>query len=121
MVILNFKDGSSRKLDLREKADRDELNRIGGTPTAVATVTGVWVNSDKFSVTLPMPQRFRRVSFYGELVIHPKGGERGEKVVLQADDIQQAVTLYYGEAPKMTRIDLTKMGKQIFRPERSEA
>jgi len=68
-----------------------------------------------------MPKRFRRIDVKAELIRVQKDGEMreiGERIICQADDVQISLIVYYGNRPKMARIDVKKIGKKRFTPMR---
>ena len=119
MVTLNFKNGNVEKYDLQNDISRDEFNRLGRclSNKDSETITGIWFNTENHGITLPSPKRFRRVSFYGELI--KKNDEiKGEKIVIQADESQLTITSFYRKNGRMAKVELFNIGKQIFNPER---
>lgn len=117
MIILNMRDGSTVKFNIEKDEQRDKFNAIGSNPNEVKFISGLWINADKQKVTLPFPQKFRRVYFYCDIMRNRKDGSiSGDQVVVQADDIRLLVTSYRSH-DRMTRIDLRKTGKQVFIPQ----
>jgi len=114
MVRLNLKDGSVLKLDLKKDSDRERFNQLGqGLSSKLSeTVTGIWFLKDDSSpaVTLPIPQRFRRVFFYLEPLIDRENVHRGDFVWLQADEVSLTITKYFKDG--MFKVDLRYRGKQ---------
>jgi hypothetical protein len=117
MVILNLEDGTSKKFDLQAPADLANLNSLGSNAVFMARVRAIWLSTNQ-TETLPMPKGFRRFRLWADLITS-KGGQapRGERVVMQADDISVALTAYYGPAPRMTRVDVQRTGKLRWAPE----
>ena len=116
MIILNMKDGSTVKFNTEEDEQREQFNKLGYDPHKVKFISGLWVIVDKQRVTLPFPQKFRRVYFYCDIMRNKRDGViSGDQVVVQADDIRLLVTSYRSH-DRMTRIDLRKTGKQVFIP-----
>lgn len=120
MIILNLKDGSALKLDLKMDTDRERFNFLGQNLTSKNSevVTGIWLQPDEAepSITLPLPKRFRRVFFYAELLRDAEGILRGERIRVQADEVCLIVTRYYKENGKRINIDLQHTGKSRFFP-----
>jgi len=78
-------------------------------------ITGIGVLHNKHWHTIPQPKRFRQVSFAAELLEGEKG-PMGERVIVYIDDVRLSLTVYFGNRPKMARIDAKKVGKQRFKP-----
>lgn len=119
MVSVNLKDGSTLKLDLTVKADRDTFNRLGqySSKDNTKTVTAIWfLQDDKPALTLPIPNKFRKVFFFVEQLIDKEERPKGDVVQIQADDVNLTVTRYYRETGKMIRVDLRHTGKSRFSP-----
>jgi len=119
MVILNLEDGTSKKFDLQSPADLTSLNSLGGTAAFMARVRAIWISTEAQTETMPIPKGFRRFSIRADLVFAKAGGPKpkGERLILQADDISVALTAYYGPVPRMTRVDLQRTGKLRWAPE----
>lgn len=114
MMILNRKDGSSERFDLTRSEDVERLNRLGQNP---GQVSGIWINSNGYCTTLPLPSGFRRVSFLCRLLKKKDGSPSGEELTFQIDDFRTIVTTYYGDHPKMVKINMKRTGRQRFAPE----
>lgn len=121
MVSVNLKDGSTLKLDLTVETDRAFFNKLGqptsSSKDAQTTVTALWfLQDDRPALTLPIPNKFRRVFFFVEQMFDKDQIAKGDVVRIQADDVSLVVTRYYRENGKMIRVDLRHTGKQRFRP-----
>ena len=114
MVVLNFRDGRTEKFNLADTAEARRLNGIGNDPQAASRVSGLWLKIDERSTTLPIPKRFRRVSFFGESLIRGDGEHIGERLVIQADDIEVSATMW--TSGSMTKIETTKTGRRVWAP-----
>ena len=119
MIILNLKDGSTKCFDLSDVEEIGRFNDWGQNPDVKIKITGFTILTDQHKAALPTPQRFRRVSFFGE-VIKKNGEPKGERLTVQADDVRIVTTAYYGEEPKMVKAFIKKIGKQMFTPEKKQ-
>jgi len=117
MITLNLRDGSTRKYDPAIQEERDQLNKLGKSPKEIENITGILINSQSYTMALPIPQRFRRVFFIVEMVKKNGGEARGIRMILQADDIRSIATMYFGTEPRMVKYFIKKTGKQRFNPE----
>ena len=117
MVTLNFKDGRIEKFNLKDDTSREKFNSLGQcfSTKGSEVVTGIWFNTENHGITLPSPKRFRRVSFFGEIV-YKNGEPKGERITVHADQVRMSITSWYRENGKMAKVELFKIGKQIFNP-----
>lgn len=114
MVTLNLVNGETLKLDIAKKADRERFNSLGQSSSnndSKSSITGIWFNTENHGITLPIPRKFRRVFFYGELLMGKGDQPTGEVITIQADDVRMTVTSYYRKEGKMARVDLLHTGR----------
>ncbi len=111
MVTLNLKNGNTLKLDISKKSDREKFNSLGQSSSDSDTITGIWFNTENHGITLPTPRKFRRVFFYGELLMNEDSKPKGEQITIKADDVRMTVTSYYRASGKMARVDLWHTGR----------
>lgn len=119
MVTLNLEDGSTRKFNLQLPEDLSSLNSLGSDPRFIARVRAIWISTEQQTETMPMPKGFRRFHLWADLVRTDGANPRvkGERLVLQADDIAVSLTAYYGPVPRMTRVDVQRTGKLRWAPQ----
>ena len=109
MVILNFRDGTTRKFSVSEF---DELNSLGSDVARISTITSIWLKVGKQPITLPIPKKFGRVFFMVEQL------NNGERITVFADNMKLAMTHYFEENGEgLIKIDLLRQGKPVFRPQ----
>ena len=116
---MNCKDGSTLSFELSKDEEYQRWVELTSRADFMQQVTGLSILYNTYWHTLPLPKRFRNINFHAKVLKSDKGGiERiiGERIVCQADEIQISVITYYGNRPKMTRIDVRKIGKQRFSP-----
>ena len=120
MITLNLKNGTTKSFNIRKDHDRDELNSLGRGSSKLDSevITAIWLKTENHAITLPIPQRFRRVLFFGELLFDKKSKKvNGEKIIIQADDVRLTITTYDRKEGTMHRVFMKKVGKQRFNPD----
>ena len=121
MIKVNCKNGKTLSFNLADDKEANEWQKLSGEGEFQSQITGIGILYNTQWHTLPMPKRFRRIDVKAELIRVQKEGimrEIGERIVYQADDIQISLIVYYGNRPKMARIDVKKIGKKRFTPMR---
>jgi len=121
MIKINKKDGKTSSFDLNVVGQAGELTELMDNKDYIQSITGISSLHNTFWHALTKPKRFRKVNYFIELVKHKKNGVEkvvGEKIICQADDVQLSILVYYNIRPKMTRIELKKIGKPRFVPKR---
>ena len=81
------------------------------------TAIGIVFNSQWFA--LPMPKKFRQCHFEACLVESNKKNApkyTAEQVKCYADDVLISVKVYWGHKPKMSRVDIIRVGRRRFNP-----
>lgn len=119
MIKVNCKDGKTISFDLASEEDVKKWESLSSEKEFVNSITGISILYNTYWHTLPLPKKFRNIRFHAKLVKSAKGGVEkivGERIVCQADDIQISVITYYGNRPKMTRIDIRRIGKIRYIP-----
>lgn len=109
MVILNFRDGTTRKFSVSEF---DELNSLGSDVAKISAITSIWLKVGKQPITLPIPKKFGRVFFMCDKL------NNGERITVFADNMKLSATYYLEEkGDGLIKIDLLRQGKPVFRPQ----
>jgi hypothetical protein len=123
VIKLNRKDGQTLSFDLTCEKDNDALNDILGNKESMEAITGIGCLHNTFWHALTKPKKFRNVQFSVEQLLGKKEGEtstKGERIICQADDIQLTILIYHNVRPKMTRIEMKKIGKLRFVPKKGK-
>jgi len=108
--------GRTLSFDLQDKGERAEWLRLAGNPTFQETITGLAVLNDRTLHTLPVPKGFIRIEFTADRVVDRKTGKTiGERLDCQADGVKVSEMVYYSKTPRVTRVDLLRVGRQVFR------
>lgn len=117
MVILNLRDGGTREFDLSRPEELKALNQVGRDPKYIAdNVTALWIKTDRHSNTLPLPRKYKRITFWAET--YSKDGELiRETVFCQADNTELAISAFFSDDRNMTRLHLNRVGKPRFTPD----
>jgi len=117
---VNLKNGNTLSYDLMEDDQRDKWEKDSSSVDYQMQITaiGIVFNSQWFA--LPMPKKFRQHHFDASLVTSNKKGTphyTGEKVQCYVDDILISVQVYWGHKPKMSRIDVIRVGRRRYNPD----
>jgi len=117
---VNLKNGRTVSYDLTEKEQLDKWNHDSSTVDFQSQITaiGIIFNSQWFA--LPTPKKFRQLHFGANLVESKKKDSTrytGERIQCFADDVLISVVVYWGHKPKMSRIDVIRVGRRRFNPE----
>lgn len=119
MIKINKNDGKTLSFDLTKDNECKEISSLLGDEKFINDMRGIGSLHHTYWHQLIPPKKFRNVHYTVEKVTHKKNGITkivGEKIICQADDIQLTVLVYYNIRPKMTRIELKKIGRQRFIP-----
>ena len=115
---MNFSDGTTLEFDLTKPDDYQQWLDWSLVPDFQKRITGAGIIHNKQFITLPYPKRFHSVKFYANLVYSRKGEKKllGESLVCHADHIKLSLLVYTYKtsAPVFGRIDMEKVGKQMF-------
>lgn len=120
MVKVNFRDGTTLQFDLNKEDDMKQWLEWSSVPDFQRRITGVGILHNKRFLTVPYPKRFRKIQFFAELVYSEKKGEKrllGEKLICHADEIKLTMLVYTYKNPPppiLSRIDMERIGKQMF-------
>lgn len=119
MIKINSDDGKTLTFDLSTGGECEKVSSLLGDKKFVDSVRGIGCLHHTYWHQLTRPKKFRNINYSVEKVKHEKHGvvkEVGEKITCQADDIQLTILVYYNVRPKMTRIELRKIGNQRYIP-----
>lgn len=119
MIKVNKDDGQTLSFDLTEDDGCERIISLLRDKTFSDSMRGIGCLHNTYWHQLTRPKKFRNINYFVEKVKHEKNGvvkDVGEKIICQADDIQLTILVYYNVRPKMTRIELRKIGKQRFIP-----
>jgi len=120
---VNLKDGTTVSFDLKDPVDHERWKQMAASNSFQNEMTGVGIIFNSHWYTLPLPKRFRQISFQAELVENSKKDAPpdrrwvGERVKVYVDDVLVSLLVYYGNRPRMSRIDVVKVGKRRYNPE----
>lgn len=119
MIKVNMADGKTLSFDLKNEKELADWKLKCSDPQFQKSIRGVGIVHNTQWHAIPVPKKFKTVRYDAELIINPKAKDEskrlvGEKVMCYVDDIQFSLLVYYGNRPKMARIDVKKIGKQRF-------
>ena len=122
MLKVNLRDGSTASFNLKDEEDRKQWSELSLTEDFQRCITALGIIHNSQWYTLPIPKKFRRISFEAELVenskrdVPPDRKYVGERLKCYADDVLISLLVYYGNRPRMSRVDVIKLGKRRFNP-----
>ncbi len=119
MIKINKNDGKTLSFELDNVEDLESVKELLLDNGFANSITGISSLHNTFWHAITKPKKFNSVRYFIEHVKQMKGGSVknvGEKIICQADDIQLSILVYYSIRPKMTRIELKRIGKQRFVP-----
>jgi len=122
MIKVNLRNGETLSYDLKDVKESAEWRRVSSQLSFQKKISGVGIIFNSQWYTLPIPKKFRQITFHAELVKNtkkdvPKDREFvGEKIIVYADEIMISILVYYGKRPKMSRVDVVKIGKCRYNP-----
>ncbi len=123
MIKINLRSGRTLSYDLNDPVGCEEWEKDFSDSKFQTQITGIGIIFNSHWYTLPLPRKFRQLSFHAELVESTKKDvprDRkfiGERLRCYADDILISLLVYYGNRPKMCRVDIIKIGKRRFNPD----
>lgn len=124
MIKVNLKSGKTVSFDLKDEKERDAWKLHSSSVKFQNDISGIGIIWNSHWYTLPLPKKFRNVEFEAELVENHKKNapaERkyiGERIKCYADDTLISLLVYYGNRPKMSRVDISRVGKRRHSPDR---
>lgn len=107
MLLVNLADGHTLKADLQTDEGASSWRRLESDLKQQTKIRGVTFNSRSHSVSVTPPRCFRQHRYRAEACKDGAGEPIGERLILQADDIQLTVLRY---SSGMVRIDLARVG-----------
>ena len=116
---MNLKSGRTVTFDLEKETDAAEWKRSVADVSFQSSIRAIGIVTGGFYFTLPLPKKFRLMHFDAELVQSTKLDRKyvGERVKCFCDDLLISILVYYGTMPKMSRVDILKIGRRRFNPE----
>ena len=121
VIKVNLKTGETLSFDLAKDTEyKDLVNKLEDNDF-VKKITGMSSLYNTYWHALTIPKNFKSIRYIVSKVNCVKNGVKetvGEKIICHADNIRMAVLVYYNERPKMTRIEMKKVGKSRFVPNR---
>lgn len=114
---MNLDDGSVLSIDLRTVDGLRLWRERSLDPGFSMTVRGVSLALGDHRADLPLPRRFRELSFSAEVIRDRDDREVAERVSVHADGVVLSLTLHLNGRSGRFRVDLDKRGRPRFRPE----
>ncbi len=117
MVKANMADGRTLSFDLKDEKENADWKQKCTDPSFQKSIRGVGIVHNTQWYAIPVPKKFKAIRYDADLIINNKAKDEskrlvGEKVMCYVDDILFSLLVYYGNRPKMARIDVKKIGKQ---------
>lgn len=119
LIKVNLKSGQTLSFNLGNKEDYSSLSDRLDDDVFARSITGISVLYNTYWHAITVPQNFKTITYHVERVVCVKHGIEvnvGERIVCHADDIRLTTLVYYNEKPKITRIDMKKVGKPRYIP-----
>lgn len=119
MIKVNMSDGKTLSFDLRNKEELDKWKQLCSTSEFQKTIRGVGIVYNTQWYAIPVPKKFKQINYDADIVLNQREKDLekqvvGERLICQVDDVQITLLVYYGNRPKMSRLDIVKIGKQKF-------
>lgn len=108
MIRANLADGRTKAFDLDTEAGREAWQEIEGDRDRQHDLRGVIVVESEIAVAVPAPKGFRECLTRVEVDRSDAGEKRATRLVVQADDVRIAVTVY---PSGIGRVDVRRTGK----------
>ena len=117
LIKINLRNGETLSFDLQIPLEAKQWRERSSDMVFQKEITGIGIIFNSHWYTLPFPKKFRTVSFQAELVENTKKGKDnkqyvGERIRCFADNVMVTLMVYYGNRPKMSRVDLVHIGKR---------
>ena len=117
MIKVNMADGKTLSFDLKDEKELKDWKQRCNDPKFQKSIRGVGIVHNTQWHAIPVPKKFKSVRYDADLIVNTKAKDEskrlvGEKIMCYVDDICFSLLVYYGNRPKMARIDVKKIGKQ---------
>lgn len=118
MIKVNLRNGKTLSFDLKNPIENIKWVKMLSQNNFQKQISGIGIIFNSQWYVLPIPKKFKQISFHAELVKNTKKNIEyiGEKIKVYADDVTISILVYYGKHPKMCRFDIIKNGKCRFNP-----
>jgi hypothetical protein len=116
VLYVSRRDGSVRTYDLRTVEGRRDWAADARDPSWQRGVSGVALAANGSRADLPVPRRFRNVTYSAELVYDRAGEPTAEKVSAVCDDVVLSVTMWLNGRSSRFRFDADRRGTRRFIP-----
>lgn len=116
MIYVSRRDGSVRTYDLRTFEGRRDWAVDARDPFWQRAVTGVALAANGVRADLPLPRRFRDVTYAAELVHDRTGEPTAERVFAYCDGVVLSITMYLNGRSGRFRVDADRRGTRRFIP-----
>jgi len=112
MIKVNVKNGDTLTFDLTDSVQKGKWDALCTDYSFQQQITGMGIIYNSQLYTLPSPKKFSRRVYFAEIIKHRKNDEYvGERIICQVDDVQISVLVYFGKRPRMSRVDVIKIGR----------
>lgn len=116
MLHVNLGDGSVVTFDLAAERGRREWREASARDDFRRSIRGISLSFGEHRSDLPLPRRFREVSFEAEFVKSSDGTPVAERVTVLADGVLLTFTMYLNGRVGRFRVDLDRRGRARYRP-----
>ena len=119
MLKVNMSDGRTLSFELNNSSEFKEWKKFISNDENQKKIRGVGIVYNTQWHALPIPRKFKYVRYDADLIINdnaktPEKKLVGERVICFIDDIKLSLLVYYGNRPKMSRIDAIKIGRARY-------
>lgn len=119
MIKVNMADGKTLSFDLKSEAELKEWKKLCSYPDFQKKIRGVGIVYNTQWYAIPVPKKFKNVHYDAEIIFNrrEKDAEKqlvGERLICHVDEVQFSLLVYYGNRPKMARLDCSRVGKARF-------
>jgi len=112
MIKVQVDNGKTKTFDI----EKNDLNGFEKQDFQ-KSIRGIGILYKKIWTVMPMPKRFNRIRFEAKL-LYKDGKISAEQILCFADNLLIELTVFRKGMPSMTRINVFKIGKQVFKPKR---